>query len=389
MVVRRPRNRKALIRATAGEMFLTRGYHNVSVIDVADALEIAPSALYHHYRNKQDLLLHAVLDALEAVDVLVRDAASLDEALASLARLVVAPGRTLAVWEREARHLEGDQREAIRHREDEVVGHLVPLIQRDRPGLGQDDGILLARALLGVLGSRAQHRLRLPRRRDEEYMVHLAHAVTRSRPTPATPPDAASAPGTDSTGGTGLRPARRDLLLTEAVRLFDERGYQSVTLADIGEAAGIVASGVYRHFASKTDILVAATNRGGERMRLGMERALSHAQDPGQAVAALLRAHVTVTIEEQHLVGILANEADQLPEGDRRALRRFQHDYLDLWVQALQGVGGGERDPVELKILVHAVQSMIYFVVRRAGEKAEGNLGDRLQDLGLALLLDA
>ena len=47
----RPRDRRELIRSTAGELFLERGYHNVSVSDVAEALDIAPSALYHHYRN--------------------------------------------------------------------------------------------------------------------------------------------------------------------------------------------------------------------------------------------------------------------------------------------------------------------------------------------------
>jgi AcrR family transcriptional regulator len=131
---------------------------------------------------------------------------------------------------------------------------------------------------------------------------------------------------------SGLRLPRRDLLVTEAIKLFDERGYQSVTMADIGEAAGIVASGVYRHFSSKTDLLVAAVNRGGERLRGTVTEALATATDSRDALESLLGAHITVSVEHQHLMGVLANEADQLPDADRTSLRRFQADYLDLWV---------------------------------------------------------
>src|SRR5215211_6991315 len=146
---------KALIRSAAGQLFLERGYHNVSVTDVAEALDIAPSALYHHYRNKQDLLLHAVLAAQEGVDALVREATSLDDAIGALAAMVVGPHRVLVVWEREARNLETSQRRLIREGEAEIVAHLTALLRADRPDLDDADSDLVARAVLGVLGSRA------------------------------------------------------------------------------------------------------------------------------------------------------------------------------------------------------------------------------------------
>jgi AcrR family transcriptional regulator len=52
-------------------------------------------------------------------------------------------------------------------------------------------------------------------------------------------------------------PERREKILRAAAELFAGRGYHAVSLADIGAAAGIVGSGVYRHFASKAAILVA------------------------------------------------------------------------------------------------------------------------------------
>jgi AcrR family transcriptional regulator len=379
----RPRNRKALIRDTAAELFLARGYHNVSVSDVAEALDIAPSALYHHYESKEQILYLAVLDALQHVDDIIRGADDLDDAVSDLIRLVLAPGRSLAVWEREARYLDADQREAIRQREREVVGGLAPLLQKERPELSWDDAMLVAHALVGMLGSRSQHRARLPRRRDEQLMADLSDALIQC---PLVPIDGDESDGRQPFTTPQLRVTRRDTLLREAIRLFDERGYQSVTMADIGDAAGIVASGVYRHFSSKTAILVAAVDRGGQRVRDEVEHALSTAHDPRQRLMRLLGAHIAVTLDERHLVGILTNEADLLPDDERRALRRFERDYVYLWVETVQAACPAMQDAAELKIVIQAIQSMISFVERRASE-APG-LGGRLEGLALALVAE-
>jgi hypothetical protein len=87
-------------------------------------------------------------------------------------------------------------------------------------------------------------------------------------------------------------------------------------------------------------------------------------------------------------MGILANEADQLPDAVRASLRRFQADYLDLWVQALRAVLPDERGPTELKIVVHAVQSLVYYVVRTEPREGSPGLHRRLTDLGMATLLE-
>jgi AcrR family transcriptional regulator len=55
----------------------------------------------------------------------------------------------------------------------------------------------------------------------------------------------------------------RDTLLDVGVRLIAERGFKAVTVGDIEEAAGFVRRGgaLYKHFASKDELLVAALQR--------------------------------------------------------------------------------------------------------------------------------
>ncbi|WP_143051443.1 TetR/AcrR family transcriptional regulator [Rhodococcus koreensis] len=388
VVARRPPNRKDQIIAAAGEMFLARGYHNVSVTDVADALDITPSALYHHFRNKQDLLFEVVWSGLEKVDAALLQCGTLDEAIGALSATIVRSTGLATVWEREARHLEGTQREQIRERESQVIAHMVPLIVAGRGDLTPEAGELAARAVFGSLGG-FRRRYSLSRRDDEAIMARLGELIGGADASMlGTPPALERHGGDDGADDMGAQISRREQLIGIGARLFDQFGFQSVTMSDIGKAAGIVASAVYRHFGAKTDLLVAAATRGRERLRAGADRALADAVDPSDAVERLVRSHVVVSLQNPHLIGILANERAQLPDKERTETRRFHTDYLDVWLQTITAAAS-HREPAETRMRVAAVHSMIYFVAHsRAGSPPWPGLDDWLTRLGVAALLD-
>ena len=54
------------------------------------------------------------------------------------------------------------------------------------------------------------------------------------------------------------RRSRRDEILEIAVGLFAARGYDGVSMDDIGSAAGVTGPALYHHFAGKEAMLVAA-----------------------------------------------------------------------------------------------------------------------------------
>ncbi|MBH0123217.1 helix-turn-helix transcriptional regulator, partial [Rhodococcus sp. CX] len=68
---RRPKNRKAQIATVAAEAFSERGYHGVSVDEIAAAVGISGPALYRHFPNKYALFLHAVTALTEALQAAV------------------------------------------------------------------------------------------------------------------------------------------------------------------------------------------------------------------------------------------------------------------------------------------------------------------------------
>lgn len=149
-----------------------------------------------------------------------------------------------------------------------------------------------------------------------------------------------------------------------AAELAARRGFHTIGMADIGAEAGIVGSGVYRHFDSKDAILVALLDRVMDRLQEGAARILTEAPDDATAMSALVADHVRVAIEDRSVLAVYHREVHNLPEEDRRRLRRLQRHYIEDWVGVLAPLRPDLADG-ELRLAVHAaigaIQSTLFF----------------------------
>ncbi|MGE5135949.1 MAG: TetR/AcrR family transcriptional regulator, partial [Gemmatimonadota bacterium] len=139
-------------------------------------------------------------------------------------------------------------------------------------------------------------------------------------------------------------PGRRDKILEAAAELLARRGYHAVSLADIGAAAGIVGSGIYRHFGSKSAILDALLDQAMDRLSGTAARVLASGASDEQVLSALVADQVGWAVDDWRLVQLWQRETHTLPEADRRRLRRRQRHYVEEWVHALAGVRPGITD---------------------------------------------
>lgn len=182
---------------------------------------------------------------------------------------------------------------------------------------------------------------------------------------PAGPPSSTST-STPATSAAPRRrdPARAERILAAAARLIASRGFHAVGMAEIGAEAGIVGSGVYRHFASKEAILVALLERGMTRLERGAAGALESATSDRAALSALVGDHITVAIEHRAELAVYHREVHTLPEETRRSLRRRQRHHVEDWVHVLAPLRRDLADG-EVRVLVHscvgAIQSTLFF----------------------------
>ncbi|OSC32570.1 TetR family transcriptional regulator [Mycobacterium vulneris] len=139
-----------------------------------------------------------------------------------------------------------------------------------------------------------------------------------------------------------------------AADLIARNGFHAVSIAQIGAAAGITGSGVYRHFVSKSAVLVALFDRVIDELLRDEQEILDTISDLGQALDRLIAGQVEFVVGDRELAQVYYNEINNLPEEDRRRLRRKQRRYLEEWVHVVNELRSDLTDS-EARTVVHAV----------------------------------
>ena len=121
-----------------------------------------------------------------------------------------------------------------------------------------------------------------------------------------------------------------------AAVLFAERGYHGVSIDDLGAAAGMSGPGIYRHFASKEDVLAQMLLGISHHLHDGGARCVTSAASAAEALDALLRWHVAFSLSRPALIVVHGRELANVPEPSRRQIRRLQRLYVEEWVGVLE-----------------------------------------------------
>jgi AcrR family transcriptional regulator len=159
-------------------------------------------------------------------------------------------------------------------------------------------------------------------------------------------------------------PERKERILVAAAALGAQRGFDAISMADIGAEAGIVGSGIYRHFDSKTAILVAMADRVMDRLMKAAAQIIAAAPGERACLSMLVRDHIEVALTHRDALAVYHREVRTLPEDERRRLSRSQRHYIEEWVHLLAPLRPDLADG-EVRLAVHAaigaIQSTLFF----------------------------
>lgn len=149
------------------------------------------------------------------------------------------------------------------------------------------------------------------------------------------------------------RAGRREAILAAALRLFRERGFHPVGIDEIGTSAGISGPGVYRHFPSKTSLLVALFDGLTERMLDAAEEISKLDVAPEEALDRLVAFHVALAVAQPALLAVWVQDAASLPAADRARFVDRQAEYVGVWSATLSRLRP-DLGPDETQTVVHA-----------------------------------
>ena len=166
---------------------------------------------------------------------------------------------------------------------------------------------------------------------------------------------------------------RRKHLVETAIRLFTEGSYHGTTTAEIARAAGVSEPILYRHFASKRDLYLAALEHVWARTRETWERTLEESSDACAAVEAIGKGHVSVRSPKLQLAELWVQALSEASEDPdlRRHLRRHMrevHDFVAGLIRRGQEEGAiaSERD-ADSEAWIMLAGGILGMVGRRVG----------------------
>lgn len=191
----------------------------------------------------------------------------------------------------------------------------------------------------------------------------------------------------EKTAGTRTRdPERRERILDAAATLISQHGFASVSLSDIGSAAGIVGSGIYRHFDNKGSILVVMFDRVVDQLIASAEEALASTVDSRTTLGSLVDGQIDLVMRQRALCQVYVRESRNIPESDQLRLRWKQRNYVALWEDAVCSLRPAVT-PEMSKVLVGASISAIHSVLNFSSGLREEELVDALRAIAIGILL--
>ncbi|MFJ9826846.1 TetR/AcrR family transcriptional regulator [Streptomyces sp. NPDC101160] len=162
--------------------------------------------------------------------------------------------------------------------------------------------------------------------------------------------------------------ARRDTytpetLLTVAVQVFNERGYDGTSMEHLSKAAGISKSSIYHHVAGKEELLHRAVSRALDGLFTVLDEPAAGRGRAIERVEYVTRRTVEVLIEELPYVTLLlrvrGNTKTERWAMERR--REFDHRVAELLKSAV--VDGDLRADLDIRLATRLLFGMINSLV--------------------------
>ncbi len=125
-------------------------------------------------------------------------------------------------------------------------------------------------------------------------------------------------------------------MLDAATSLVAERGFHAVGILDIGAAAGVSGSALYRHFANKQELLVAVLDRVIDQLLAGAREVEAMYEDPRLGLGELVDRHIDFALRNRAVIAVYDQESHYLPSEHRDRLRANQRSYADVWIAMLR-----------------------------------------------------
>lgn len=196
-------------------------------------------------------------------------------------------------------------------------------------------------------------------------------------------------------GGHPLRPEvvahhQRQRILAGAARVFSERGYRKVSVADIVKAAAIARGRFYDHFSSKEDCFFALYDSGTARALEAVDRACGkHIEDFPERVTAGIAALLAEIEADPTLAKACILEGPAVGPAITERFEKLVADFAGLLRSGRNRESDGELPETVEETVVGGLYWLLYYALLEGRPKKIGRLRPQLVEFSLIPFIGA
>jgi AcrR family transcriptional regulator len=144
--------------------------------------------------------------------------------------------------------------------------------------------------------------------------------------------------------------SRREQILDAAVELFAKHGYADADTQLLADKLGVGKGTLYRYFASKKEVFLAAADRVMRRLRENIDEHIQGIDDPLDRIAVAIRAYLAFFAEHPDYVELLMQERAQFKDRKKPTYFLHRETNVERWRDLYRGLiaeGRVRNMPVE------------------------------------------
>jgi TetR/AcrR family transcriptional regulator, cholesterol catabolism regulator len=165
-------------------------------------------------------------------------------------------------------------------------------------------------------------------------------------------------------------PISKDDILTEAAKLFRERGYPKASMRELAQRVGLEVSSLYSHISSKEQVLQEICFSQARRFLEFMTKIESEDISNKQKLEALIRFHLNSALEDPTTITSFTDEWRHLSEPHRSSFRNDRRDYEARFEAIIrQGILHGELHKVNAHFTMSTILSGMRWIYYRPVEE--------------------
>lgn len=160
-----------------------------------------------------------------------------------------------------------------------------------------------------------------------------------------------------------VKSPKRQLIISEAARLFKEKGFGGATMRDLAERVGIEAASMYNHIRSKDEILEEICFGIGRKYDEQLNEIEAKNISYPEKIEAIIAFHIQMIIEDGNAVSVLNNDWKFLNSEKMVAFKSMRNEYEKHLAEIIRvGMEKGAFKKVNVSVALFTILSSLRWV---------------------------